>query len=109
MRPVTLADVRTALRRFWPFAIGVFALVGGLGVLAAVLPETQYQSTAVLSVVPADEEAFSFGAVQAVEFLVPPVLTRIGSPSFEQGVRQRLPGRLNEAAVSISATNDPGT
>lgn len=109
MRPVTLADVRTALRRFWPLAIGVLVLVAGLGVLGAVLPETRYQSTAAVNVVPADEEAFSFGAVQAVEFLVPPVLTRVESPLFEQGVRQRLPGPLRDAPVSLSATNDPGT
>lgn len=106
---MTLADVATALRRFWALAIGVLVLVAGLGVLGALLPEPQYQSTATLNVVPADEEAFSFGAVQAVEFLVPPVVTRIASPSFEQGVRQRLPGRLSDEPVSISATNDPGT
>lgn len=106
---MTLADLATALRRFWGLAIVVLAVVAGLGVLAALLPEARYQSTAVLNVVPADEEAFSFGGAQAVEFLVPPVLTRIASSSFEQGVRERLPGPVNQAPVSISATNDPGT
>ncbi len=106
---MTLADVATALRRFWVLAIVVLAVVAGLGVLGALLPEPRYQSTAVLNVVPADEETFSFGAAQTVEFLVPPVLARIESPVFAQGVRQRLPRPLRDAAFSISAANDPGT
>lgn len=109
MQPVTLADVATAVRRFWALSIAVLGLVAGLGVLAAILPEPRYQSTTVLNVVPADGEAFSFGAVQAVEFLVPPVITRLQSPLFEQGVRERLPGAPSDEPVSISAANEPGT
>lgn len=106
---MTLADVATALRRFWLLAFLVLAVVVGLGLLGALLPEPRYQSTAVLNVVPADEETFSFGAAQTVEFLVPPVLARIESTAFEQGVRERLPAPLSNVPFSISAANDPGT
>lgn len=106
---LTLADVGTALRRFWALAMAILALVVGAGVALAVVRGPSYQSTAALNVVPATEETDGLSGPQAVEFLVPPVLTRIESRFFESEVRRRLSSSVPDTPISISATNVPGT
>lgn len=106
---LTLADVGTALRRFWALAMAILALAVGAGIAVAVVRGPTYQSTAALNVVPATQESFRLGGPQAVEFLVPAVLTRIESRFFEFEVRRRLPRSVAGAPISISATNVPGT
>lgn len=103
MRLLMLGDIATALRRFWALAMAIVLLVGGAGVAAAVMREPTYQSTAVLTVVPKET------GDETAEFLVPPVLARLESLTFEIGIRERLLGSLARAPFSISATNEPDT
>lgn len=109
MGVLTLADVGTALRRFWALAMAILALAIGAGVTVALMRGPSYQSTAALNVVPVTEETDRLGGPQAIEFLVPPVLARVDSRFFESEVRRRLPVSVPDTPISISATNVPGT
>jgi len=106
---VTIGDLWAALRRFWALSFVIFAVVVGAGVASIVVPEEQYESRVVLSVVPPNERSFDFGGAQVVQYLIPPVLTRIRSAPFERDVRTRLPLALRSAALRVAAINEPGT
>jgi len=106
---VTIRDVGAALRRFWPLALVVFALVMAIGLAAAFIPDERYKSTATLLVEPAGENTFSFGAAEAVQYLIPPLTERIESDSFREELRPKLLFGLDRGDVQFSAENEPGT
>jgi Mrp family chromosome partitioning ATPase/capsular polysaccharide biosynthesis protein len=109
MAAVTIGDLWAALRRHWALSLVIFAVVVGAAIASIVVPEERYESRVVLSVVPPDGRSFDFGGAQVVQYLIPPVLTRIRSEPFERDVRVRLPLGLRAAALQIAAANEPGT
>lgn len=106
---MTAADLASALRRFWWLALGIFLLVLVLGTAAALLPKERFESSAGLLVAPVSEEGLSFGAAEAVQYLLPPVARRVGSESFQAAVRRNLPPELAGSDLSLIAENEPGT
>jgi succinoglycan biosynthesis transport protein ExoP len=108
-RDVTIRDLGAALRRFWPLAVGVFAVVMVAGALAAFLPDERYESTATLLVEPAGKDPLSFGAAEAVQYLIPPLSERIESDSFREQLRPQLLFGLDRGDVTFKAENEPGT
>jgi Mrp family chromosome partitioning ATPase len=106
---VTVGDLTATLRRHWLLALAVFCVVFGVGVAATALSPERYRSKLSVSIVPADEGAFDFGGTQIIQYMVPPVLARVQSPLFAQGIRERLPPDLAGAPVDITVDNEPGT
>jgi Mrp family chromosome partitioning ATPase len=106
---VTVGDLTATLRRHWLVAILVFCVVVGIGVAATALSPERYRSKVTVSVVPADKAAFDFGGTQIVQYLVPPVLTRVQSSLFARGIRERLPPDVAGSPVEITVDNEPGT
>ena len=104
---MTLEDLGTALRRFWPLAAGIFVAVVAIGLLAALIPATKYRSTETMLVQPTTEDLLAVSA--AAEFLTPPVLERVGSDQFERDVRAQLPSSDQDVDLSLSAENEAGT
>jgi capsular exopolysaccharide synthesis family protein len=105
---MTLEDLGAALRRFWPLAIGVFAVVILIGLLAALLPAEKYRSTVTMLIEPKSQEDL-FAISSAVEALAPPVIERVGSDEFESDVSAQLPADDDGASLSLSAESEPGT
>lgn len=105
---MTIGDLLAALRRFRLLAIGLFVVIFGVGIASVVLEPARYESDAVVTVTPKGDN-FGYDAQQAVQFLIPPIITRLGSPAFEQGIRERIDPRFGTAPIEISASNDPGT
>lgn len=105
---MTIRDLAAALRRFWLPALGAFLFVFGLGVAALVLRAERYQSTAVLSLEPANAN-LGFEAQQAIQLTIPPTIARIQSPTFVNGVRLRIDRRYRSAPIRVLTSTDPGT
>jgi hypothetical protein len=57
---------------------------------------------------PKSSADFDFGAQQAVQFLVPPVVTRVAGADFQESIRTGLSAD-GEALVEVTATDEPGT
>lgn len=108
-RGVTFSDLSTAVRRHWRIAIAVFTVIVAVGVAAAILPGKRYESSSVLLVAPTSKQALSFGAVEAIQYLLPPVRSAVASARFEEKVREQLPPSIADADLSFSTDNDPGT
>lgn len=106
---MTVGDLTATLRRHWLVATVVFLVVVGIGVAATALSPERYRSKVTVSVVPADKAAFDFGGTQIVQYLVPPVITRVESPLFARGIRERLPFDLDDTPVEVTVDNEPGT
>ena len=106
---MTVGDLTATLRRHWLVAIVVFCVVAGVGVAATALSPERYRSNVTVNVVPADKAAFDFGGTQIVQYLVPPVLTRVKSALFARGIRERLPPDLAGSPVEVTVDNEPGT
>jgi capsular exopolysaccharide synthesis family protein len=105
---MTVADLGAALRRFWPLAVGVFAAVMFVGVLAAVLPTEKFRSTVTMLIEPKSQDDL-FAISSAVEALAPPVIERVGSDEFESDVRAALPTDDQDVEVTFSGESEPGT
>lgn len=106
---MTLADLTSALRRFWLLATAAFIIVVVVGAAAALLPEERYASTVTLFAQPQSGQGFDFGATQAVEFVVPVVVTQVGLSAFQESVRSDLDPAEADAFVEVTASNEPGT
>jgi capsular exopolysaccharide synthesis family protein len=105
---MTLEDLGAALRRFWPLAIGVFAAVMLVGLLAALLPAEKYRSTVTVLIQPQSQEDL-LAISSAAEFLTPPVIERVGADEFADNVRDQLPANEPDASLDLSAEAEPGT
>ncbi len=105
---MTIGDLLAALRRFRLPALALFLGIFGIGLGSVVVQPDRYESKAVVTATPKGE-SFGFEAQQAVQFLIPPIITRLGSPPFEQTVRERIDPRFRNAPIDIGAANDPGT
>jgi succinoglycan biosynthesis transport protein ExoP len=105
---VTISDLGAALRRFWRPALVAFVLIFGLGVASLVLRPDRFRSEAVLSVEPTNGN-LGFDAQQAIQLTIPPVIARVRSKTFVNGLRRRVEPRLRGASYRVLASNDPGT
>jgi tyrosine-protein kinase len=78
-----LRQLLRAVRRFWPVAFVVFALVVALGAAAALLPTPQYESRATVLVSPATKQP-DISAINLVQFLMPSISEEIGTRTFRE-------------------------
>ncbi len=103
---MTIRELGAALRRFWPLALGVFALIVLLGALAAFIPADRYRSTETLLLEPrASDAAVQIGA--QLDVLAPPVIEQVGSDEFLAKVEAEAPETVGK--VTLSAESEPGT
>jgi Mrp family chromosome partitioning ATPase/capsular polysaccharide biosynthesis protein len=105
---VTIGDLLAALRRYRLLAVGLFTLIVAIGIGSIVVGANRYESDAVVTVTP-KADTVGFEAQQTVQFLIPPIIARIGSAPFEENVRARLLPKYAKAPIEIKAVNDPGT
>lgn len=105
---MTFRDLGTALRRFWLLALAVVAGVVALGAVAAFLPSERFQSTVTVFLQPQSRNDFDFGAQQVVQYLVPPVISRIDSSEFDSTIRASM-GTKGDSLIELKAENEPGT
>jgi capsular exopolysaccharide synthesis family protein len=105
---MTFSDLTAALRRFKWLAISIFLVITVAGLAAAFLPTARYESSVTTLVQPANQ-AVGFGTAEATQILVPPVVQRVGSSSFADTVKNRLPASLQDADVQFTADTTPGT
>lgn len=103
---MTIRELGTALRRFWPLSLGVFLVIAILGAVAAFIPADRYRSTEALLLEPRDSAAaLQFGA--QLDVLAPPVIQQVGSDEFQATVAAQVPEA--SAPIELSADNEPGT
>lgn len=105
---MTLEDLGAALRRFWPLAVGVFAVVFLIGLLAALLPAEKFRSEVTMLIQPETQEDL-LAISSAAEFLTPPVIQRVESDEFADVVRGQLLADDEGVALELSAESEPGT
>lgn len=105
---MTISDLGAALRRFWRPALAAFLLIFGLGVASVLLRAERFRSDAILSIQPANGN-LGFEAQQAIQLTIPPVIARVRSQTFVNGIRLRVEPRFRDAGFEILASNDPGT
>lgn len=105
---MTISDLGAALRRFWRPALAAFLLIFGFGVAALLLRADRFRSDAILSIEPANGN-LGFDAQQAIQLTIPPVIARVRSQTFVDGIRLRVEPRFRDAGFRIIASNDPGT
>lgn len=105
---MTISDLGAALRRFWRPALAAFLLIFGLGVASLLLRADRFRSDAILSIEPANGN-LGFDAQQAIQLTIPPVIARVRSQTFVDGIRLRVEPRYRDAGFRILASNDPGT
>ena len=103
---MTIRELISALRRFWPLSLAIFIVVFALGAAAALIPADRYRSTETLLLEPRASSAAVQLATQ-VDVLAPPVIEQVGSSDFQEGVESQLP--LGSASFELSADNEPGT
>jgi succinoglycan biosynthesis transport protein ExoP len=102
---MTRHDVARALRRFWPLAIGVFALFVVIGLAAAFLPQKRYKADALLFAQPTNAQALNAGTT-VVPLILPTIVEQVGGQQFESEVLRASPGA---AGAALSASNVAGT
>lgn len=103
-----LKDLVQALRRFWLLAAAVLMLVVGAGAAAAFVPTPKYTATATLLIQPKGS-AIDFSSIDAVNFLLPSIVTQVGTRGFQRRVLSRLPRFVADTRPSVSARLEPGT
>jgi capsular exopolysaccharide synthesis family protein len=106
--PVTLADLFNVLRRFWPLVLGVLAATLLLALLVLYVPKERFESTSSVVVQPSSGQSLSFGATEAVQYLLPPIVKRARSDAFRVAIRHRVRAPRG-TPVDIGVENDAGT
>ncbi len=97
-----LRDLRLALRRNWVAAIVAFDICIILGVVAAFLPASTYNTSATLSVQPQVLEG-SAELTELATFIVPIVVEKAESRVLRAELRESLPADVAALQVSIDA------
>ena len=104
---MTLRDVVTAVRRFWPLVLTVVAGFVLIGIAAAYLPQERYTASTLMFVEPASQRSLEFGAAQSLDLLLPSIVEQAKTRRFFEQVRAASGDNLGD--TSISATSEPGT
>ncbi len=107
---MTLIDLTAALRRFKWLALSIFALITTIGLAAAFLPSSRYESeVVVLAQFTEGNGEIIFGPAEVAQVLVPPVIQRVESESFADAVEDQLPEQVEDADIEFTAESEPGT
>lgn len=95
----------SALRRHWLAAAVTFAVVATVTQLAAFLPQTRYEATAVVSVQPARSGINT----DLLDFLIPELEARLTGSSFANDVAAALPADLRSSDWAVTTSVEPGS
>jgi capsular exopolysaccharide synthesis family protein len=105
---VTLADLLAVVRRFWPLMLGVFAVTLLVAALVLYVPQERFESTSSVVVQPSSAQSLSFGATEAVQYLLPPIVKRAESDAFRVAIRHRVRAPPS-VPLDIEVENTAGT
>ena len=105
-----LRELIGIFRRFWPISAAVLVIALAFGLSAALLPAKQYQSASTLFVAPASKQ-IDFGAVSAVQSIIPSFADQVGTNTFARQVTARM--KISDPTfvwnASLSGTAVAGT
>lgn len=94
-----------ALERHLGLALVVFGLVASVTMVAAFRPAERFESTAVVSIQPADSSVNT----TTISYIIPSIQARLSGGGVGAAVLDDLPRALRNAAWSVSSSVTPGS
>jgi hypothetical protein len=93
------------LDRHLGLALVIFGLVTSATLVAAFLPKSQYESTTIVAIQPANSRV----STTTIEYVIPSIQARIGGGAMAAVVADQLPGRLGGKSWAVSSSVVPGS